>query len=391
VTATITGIGENRPMYGGRFCVKPGWGLRLAYHLRKPAEDVNRITGPIGSAYAVTRKTLKALRSWPALPGKWAYSEQAIGMKAYHLDIPIYNEARVLVQHKMKSGTIDVPQEDVLLNAHFVHRAYFDEDTYTDIWRPLLLQRGDSPQIDELLQSPLLRDEAEWFKANRRHTDEDFFRHVLAATPEDLLDFDMKRGAGKPRTQASYIAYESRRAPGREWTADRPRMLRHLGDLMARLNGTALPRACLLDLGSRDGWILDCLIERGFRKGHVHGTELSPWAAKHARSMGRDVDTGDIHNLSRWKPNTFHVVTCIHALEHCHSPAVVLKEIGRVLKPGGMLMLVVPIEPVGLSVAGDHCWAMRSDEAVVHLAETSGLRVETRSRLNDELTLFARK
>jgi len=390
VTGAITGLGEDKPHYGGRFCVKPGWGLRLAYWKRKPEKVLNRITGPIGSCYAVRRDVLKRLRSWPPLPGKWAYSEQAIGLKAYNLGIPIFNLADILIQHKMKKGTIDVPLLDVLLNAHFIHRAYFDEDTYTDIWRPILLERGYDPAIDELLKSKLLRDEIEWFQANRRRTDEEFFRHVLAAEPEDLLDLDLRKGRAKPRTQASYIAYESRRSPGREWLADRPRMERHLKDLLEMLR-PPYTRYVHLDLGSRDGWILDRMVGLGFKKGRVHGMELVPWTAKHARRMGRDVDTGDIHDLGRWKDGIFNLLTIIHALEHCHTPTKVLSEAQRVLRPGGLLMVVVPLEPKKLSVKGDHCYAMRNEEAVKKLVAKCGFEILKTKRFHDELTLFGRR
>lgn len=393
IVGTICGYDEtNKPMYPGRFCVKPLWGLRLAYYRQKPGTgDLNPINGPIGSVYAIVRDTLKRVRSWPALPGKWAYSEQALGIKCWALGIPILNDSRVLIEHRMKKGTIDVPLEDVLLNAHFVHRAYFDEDTYSDIWRPLLLERGFTPRIDEMLNSRLLLDEAEWFQANRRTTDEQFFRSILGATPADNIDIDVKAGTAKPRTHAAYVAYEARRSPGREWTADRPRLERHAADLLAALDGNPLGEVKLLDVGSRDGWWLDLLVQKGFSKEKVEGLEVCPWSAKHARTMGRNVATGDAHDLRRWADRSQDLVTFIHALEHCHDPMKALGEVKRVLRDGGILMVVVPIEPTGLSVKGDHCAAMRSDEAVLKLVSESGFQIAGHRRKGTELTLFARK
>jgi len=89
------------------------------------------------------------------------------------------------------------------------------------------------------------------------------------------------------------------------------------------------------------------------------------------------------------------VVTIIHCLEHCHTPALVLTEAHRILKLKGILMVVVPIEENGLSIKGDHCYAMRSEVDVCRMIEKAGLRVE-RSFVGREgglpqATVFARR
>jgi len=45
-----------------------------------------------------------------------------------------------------------------------------------------------------------------------------------------------------------------------------------------------------------------------------------------------------------FKESSFEVVTCVDLLEHVEQPRQVLKEIYRVLKPGGAMELIVPIE-----------------------------------------------
>lgn len=397
VAATISGYNDKKPpdfkkaLYGGYFTVKPKWGLRLDYYTQKPEEALTRITGPIGSCYAVRRDVLKMLRGWSPLPGAWAYSEQAIGLKAYNLGVPIYNLSTVWIHHKMKSGTIDVPMVDVLLNAHFVHRAYFDEDTYRDVWRPILLEHGFDPKIDQMLKSKILKDECEWFQSVRKRTDEEFFRHVLGAKIETMLKVDTKNGTAMPTTQAAYLAYEGRRSPGREWSADRPRMIQHIQDLLTHLGGNHLGKYIHLDLGSRDGWILDHMVKRGFKPGQVRGMELCPWTAKHARSKGRDVKTGDVHDLSMWKDGTFNLVTIIHCLEHCHTPSKVLTEVYRVMRPGGVLMVIVPLEPEGISIKGDHCHAMRGTGQVQKLLAKAGFRTQEGPLRSSGYVIFGEK
>lgn len=379
--------------YGSRFCVKPGWGLRGAYLTLPPAERLHLTNMAMGSWYGIRRDVLlDKLNGWPRLPGKWAYSEQALAMKCWAVDVPILTATDVLVWHKVKDEA-SCGLDDVLLNAHFVHRAYFDEDTYRDIWRPILLERGNSPRIDDmLLNSPELKAEIAWYAANRKHTDEEFFRCNLGKDPALLLSIDEKAGTAKPHTQAEYIAYEVRRSPGKEWNADRPRMeQRHVPDLLAQLGDAKLADTRLLDLGSRDGWILDKLQEVGFAKDKLTGMELIPWAAKNARNHGRNVLTGDMHNLEAFKDGEMDVVTMIHSLEHCHTPGRALAEAFRVLKPGGWCMVVVPIEPEGVSLRGDHCYSMKSPEAVAGLLTAAGFELGDGKMLKNELTCFARK
>lgn len=58
------------------------------------------------------------------------------------------------------------------------------------------------------------------------------------------------------------------------------------------------------------------------------------------RRPGIAVDViGDAHNLSTFPNDTFDIVLCTEVLEHLHTPAKAIDEFGRVLKPGGMLLL----------------------------------------------------
>ena len=55
----------------------------------------------------------------------------------------------------------------------------------------------------------------------------------------------------------------------------------------------------------------------------------------------------DIHQMP-FTENQFDVVLCNHVLEHVHDDILALKEIKRVLKPGGWAILLVPFfNPVG--------------------------------------------
>jgi SAM-dependent methyltransferase len=74
----------------------------------------------------------------------------------------------------------------------------------------------------------------------------------------------------------------------------------------------------------------------------VHGVELNPYASQIARDKyGLDVFTGTVENAG-FADDEFDVVTLWDVLEHMHDPLGTLKEIQRILKPGGFLVFRVP-------------------------------------------------
>jgi 2-polyprenyl-3-methyl-5-hydroxy-6-metoxy-1,4-benzoquinol methylase len=97
----------------------------------------------------------------------------------------------------------------------------------------------------------------------------------------------------------------------------------------------------LLDIGCSNGAYLAAMREKGW---DVEGMESDGDAVKYARnSRHLKVTQGDVENtLGEVAGNSFDVVTMWHVLEHAFDPAAALKQIHRVLKPGGVLMLEVP-------------------------------------------------
>jgi SAM-dependent methyltransferase len=101
------------------------------------------------------------------------------------------------------------------------------------------------------------------------------------------------------------------------------------------------PRARVLDAGCGSGRTLQDL--RAY--GEVSGIELSELAAGYARSreLG-EVRVGRVEELP-WEAGTFDLVTCLDVLEHTPDDHVALRELRRVTKPGGWLLLTVPAYP----------------------------------------------
>jgi SAM-dependent methyltransferase len=61
---------------------------------------------------------------------------------------------------------------------------------------------------------------------------------------------------------------------------------------------------------------------------------------------GKNIDvSGDLSKLSSYfPPESFDVVICMEVMEHVAQPFVVIEEIRKVLKPGGILLATAPFE-----------------------------------------------
>ncbi len=76
--------------------------------------------------------------------------------------------------------------------------------------------------------------------------------------------------------------------------------------------------------------------------GEVSGIELSPDAAEVARARGcGEVVIGRLEKLP-WDDETFDLITCLDVIEHTPDDRVTLRELRRVAKPGGWLLVTVP-------------------------------------------------
>jgi SAM-dependent methyltransferase len=96
----------------------------------------------------------------------------------------------------------------------------------------------------------------------------------------------------------------------------------------------------VLDIGTATGDLLVALRDLGFA--NVHGVEPSPEAARKAREIhGLDVIAGDARSATAWNEG-FAVVILVAVLEHLVDPRVALREILELLRPDGIVYLLVP-------------------------------------------------
>jgi SAM-dependent methyltransferase len=94
----------------------------------------------------------------------------------------------------------------------------------------------------------------------------------------------------------------------------------------------------LLDVGSGSG---DFLLRMRARGWNVLGVEPDPVAAAAARDKDLDVRDGMLAD-AEFPDDTFDAIVLSHVIEHVHDPVALLRECGRVLRPGGVLVLMTP-------------------------------------------------
>lgn len=98
------------------------------------------------------------------------------------------------------------------------------------------------------------------------------------------------------------------------------------------------PGARLLDVGCGSGLAVAALRRMGW---DASGVEPDPAAVARARRRGVPVQQGQLDEVA-YPPGSFDAVTMSHVIEHLPTPAPVLHEIHRILRPGGALVVVTP-------------------------------------------------
>lgn len=109
---------------------------------------------------------------------------------------------------------------------------------------------------------------------------------------------------------------------------------RVVGHLRARVG-----EGRVLDVGCGFGFLLRDLGEAGFG---VEGIDISPTALGHCREVLRlPVREGTLEEVDL-EDASFDAVTALYIIEHVPDPLAFLREVRRVLRPGGLLLLRWP-------------------------------------------------
>lgn len=110
---------------------------------------------------------------------------------------------------------------------------------------------------------------------------------------------------------------------------------------------------------------------------HVVMIEPSQLGRKTASALGIQ-SYSDISEMQKMKDGfLFDIILCRHVLEHVHDPLMVLKDLKLLLKPGGLLILVLPYEKQLSPVKNEidfhlFCWTPRT---AINLLNVAGFNI----------------
>ncbi len=158
---------------------------------------------------------------------------------------------------------------------------------------------------------------------------------------------------------------------------ERDRILEDVKNDLAYIN--ALPPGRILDVGCGIGFFLSG-INDDWEK---HGVEISKFAGEQAKKWA-EIFIGPLHD-AKYESDSFDVVVLMHVLEHLEDPVSIIKEINRVMKPGGKIVLGTPDFDCHLARHfGEHFRMLHdqthislfSNESVFRLLRDHGFEVE---------------
>ncbi len=105
--------------------------------------------------------------------------------------------------------------------------------------------------------------------------------------------------------------------------------------LLALLPGSA---ESVLDVGCGPGYLCEALRDRGYR---VTGIERAGWGPPNG-AQGYRLVNADLEQGLPPLDEQFDAIVCADVLEHLRDPLAMLRQLRRVLKPGGRLILSLP-------------------------------------------------
>jgi SAM-dependent methyltransferase len=146
-----------------------------------------------------------------------------------------------------------------------------------------------------------------------------------------------KRGGGESGVEYNEDYFVNRENIRRPYSAREGRRVRKSRSQILDVLNHVAPGP-LLDLGCSLGYTLQAASDLGLA---ATGVDISEHAVTFCRERGFRAELGTLHALP-FPDAAFQLVIVKHVLEHTAKPREALREISRVLRPGGGLFLAVP-------------------------------------------------
>lgn len=108
-------------------------------------------------------------------------------------------------------------------------------------------------------------------------------------------------------------------------------------------------------------------------KGEAEGVEISKSSVEYLQAENIKVFNGDLCKAN-FAENSFDVVKAVETLEHISSPNIILKEIHRVLRPGGLLWATTPHGNGASGKLLGAKWTCVAPPEHLHLFSVSGIK-----------------
>ena len=150
---------------------------------------------------------------------------------------------------------------------------------------------------------------------------------------------------------------------------------RQLGDKLAgeaeRLLGGRVPAGGrFLDVGCGRGEVVAAAQARGW---DAEGLDLSEDFVRYAREVnGVRAHAGTLEQMN-YPEASFDVVTLVEVIEHLYNPAETVRELARVVRPGGLVYISTPNEESIYQTLGNLYYKARGLDWVVNLCPTWNL------------------
>ncbi|AUN98308.1 hypothetical protein C0V70_09365 [Bacteriovorax stolpii] len=102
------------------------------------------------------------------------------------------------------------------------------------------------------------------------------------------------------------------------------------------------PEALILDAGCGNGNVIEKLLSLGMKS--IHGVDFSEERIKQAQA--RFNSQKEVHLFKRslentdFASNTYDIIICRYIYEHIPNPVNIIKELNRILKPGGLIYII---------------------------------------------------